>query len=235
MWGTNGLIPNERPTQPDPERPDFVYNSSTNRPIEEKPMAAAPIIVISAYIAAQMMADISSLKIIMIAGLSMDAGTLIYPLTFTLRDMVHKTLGARAARWLIVTAAAINLLMAGLFWLVAELPGDPAVGSQLEFGQVLSPAWRIVIASIAAEVLSELVDTEAYRLWVERVTTRYQWARVLVSNAISVPLDSLVFCWLAFGGALPAAVVWTIVRSNIIVKGITTLVTLPGIYLVRGE
>ena len=51
-------------------------------------MTAAPIIVISAYIAAQMMADISSLRIIMIAGLSMDAGTLIYPLTFTLRDMI---------------------------------------------------------------------------------------------------------------------------------------------------
>jgi len=198
-------------------------------------MAAAPIIVISAYIAAQMLADISSLRIIMIAGLSMDAGTLIYPLTFTLRDLVHKNLGARAARWLIVTAAGINLLMAGFFWLVAQLPADPAVGAQLEFGQVLAPAWRIVIASIAAELLSELVDTEAYRLWVERVTTRYQWARVLVSNAISVPLDSLVFCWLAFGGAIPAAVVWAIVRSNILIKGATTLISLPAIYLVRGE
>jgi uncharacterized integral membrane protein (TIGR00697 family) len=198
-------------------------------------MALAPIVVISAYIAAQMMADISSLRIVTAAGLSMDAGTLVYPLTFTLRDLVHKTLGAKAARLLIVTAAVINLVMAGLFWLVARLPADPAVGPQLEFGRVLSPAWRIVTASIVAEVLSELVDTEAYRFWVERITARYQWARVLVSNAISVPLDSLVFCWLAFGATLPPAVVWSIVLSNILVKGATTLISLPGIYLVRGE
>ncbi len=195
----------------------------------------APIVLIAAYIAAQMLADVTSLKIVMVAGMSMDAGTLVYPLTFTLRDMVHKSIGARGARLLIIAAAGINLLMAGLFWLVAILPGDPSVGPQIEFGQVLSPAWRIVMASIVAELLSELIDTEAYRFWVERITTRYQWARVLVSNAVSVPLDSLVFCWLAFGGALPAAVVWTIVRSNIIVKGATTLLSLPGIYLVRGE
>ncbi|NOR82370.1 MAG: queuosine precursor transporter [Ardenticatenales bacterium] len=197
-------------------------------------MTIAPMIVVSAYVAAQLMADIASLRIVLLAGVSVDAGTLVYPLTFTLRDMIHKALGARAARVLILTAAAINLCMAGLFWLVSRLPGDPSVGPQPEFGLVLSPTWRIVVASIIAEVLSELVDTEVYRLWVRRVTRRYEWARVLVSNSVSVPLDSLTFCWLAFGGRLLPAVVWGIVLSNIIIKGATTLVSLPGIYLVRG-
>ena len=190
------------------------------------------IVVSAAYVAAQMMADVASLKIVLFLGMSMDAGTFVYPITFTLRDMVHKTLGAKAARVLIVTAAVINLVMAGLFWLVARLPGDPAVGPQTEFATVLSPVWRIVIASIVAEVVAELVDTEVYRLWVERVTTRYQWLRVLTSNAVSVPLDSIAFAWGAFGGLLPAAVVWSIVRSNVLVKGATTLLSLPLIYAV---
>ena len=190
------------------------------------------IVVSAAYIAAQMIADVASLKIVLFLGMSMDAGTFVYPITFTLRDMVHKTLGAKAARVLIVTAAVINLVMAGLFWLVARLPGDPAVGPQTDFAAVLSPVWRIVIASIVAEVVSELVDTEIYRLWVERVTTRYQWLRVLTSNAVSVPLDSIAFAWGAFGGLLPAAVVWSIVVSNVLVKGATTLLSLPLIYAV---
>jgi len=84
-----------------------------------------------------------------------------------------------------------------------------------------------------AEVIAELVDTEGYRLWVERVTHKYQWARVLVSNALSIPLDSVLFSWLAFGGILPNAVVWSIFISNVIIKGLTTLVSLPGIYLVK--
>jgi uncharacterized integral membrane protein (TIGR00697 family) len=193
------------------------------------------IIVSSAYIAAQMLADVASLKIVLFLGLSMDAGTFIYPITFTLRDLVHKTVGARGARVLIVTAAAVNLLMAALFWWVARLPGDPAVGPQAEFAAVLSPVWRIVVASIAAEVLAEMTDTEVYRLWVERVTERYQWMRVLTSNAVSVPLDSVVFAWGAFGAVLPASVVWRIVLSNVMVKGATTLLSLPLIYAVPGR
>ena len=190
------------------------------------------IVVVAAYIAAQMLADIASLKIVLFLGLSMDAGTLIYPITFTLRDLVHKAVGAKGARVLIITAAVISLVMAGLIWLVARLPADPSVGPQEEFAAVLSPVWRIVFASIAAEVLSELLDTEVYRLWVEQVTEKHQWARVRASNAASVRLDSLVFCWLAFGGVLPGAVVWSIVLSNVLLKGAVTLVSLPLIYAV---
>lgn len=193
-----------------------------------------PAILTSAtYIAFQMMADIASLRIVMLAGFSIDAGTFVYPFTFTLRDLVHKTAGVKAARALIIAAAAINLLMAGLFWLTSILPADPSVGPQTAFGTVLAPVWRIVFASIIAEVVSELIDTEGYRLWVERVTHRYQWARVLVSNALSIPIDSLIFVWIAFGGTMPAAVVWSIFLSNLIIKGLTTLISLPGIYLVK--
>lgn len=190
------------------------------------------LIVSSAYLAAQMLADITSLKIVTIAGLSMDGGTLIYPLTFTLRDMVHKVAGAKATRTLIYTAAVINIIMAGLFWLVGWLPGDPQV-VQPDFAAVLAPVWRIVFASILAEVVAQLLDTEAYSLWTRKVTMRYQWARVLVSNAVSVPVDSLIFVWAAFGGVLPNTVVWAIFLSNVIVKGITTLVGMPLIYLVK--
>ena len=190
-------------------------------------------IVIAAYAAFQMMSDIASLRIVLVAGFSIDAGTFVYPFTFTLRDLVHKTAGIKAARALIITCAVLNLIMAGLFWLSSILPADLNVGPQLEFGIVLSPVWRIVFASIIAEVVSEFIDTEGYRLWVEKVTDRYQWARVLVSNAFSVPIDSLIFVWIAFGGAMPVAVVWSIFLSNVIIKGLTTLISLPGIYLVK--
>jgi len=62
------------------------------------------IIIIAAYIAAQMLSDIASLKIGVVAGLAVDMGTFIYPITFTLRDLVHKTLGKRSAQLLINSA-----------------------------------------------------------------------------------------------------------------------------------
>jgi uncharacterized integral membrane protein (TIGR00697 family) len=191
------------------------------------------IVVISLYIAAQLLSDIASLKITLLAGFSMDAGTFIYPLTFTIRDLVHKRLGKLAARKIIIVAAGINLFMALFFHFVAWLPQDPAWGLGKEFSVILGPVWRIVIASIIAEVFSELIDTEIYDLWQSRITKNYQWMRVLASNAVSIPIDSLIFCWGAFGFWLPHNVVWSIFFANVIVKGAVTLISLPSIYLVK--
>lgn len=203
------------------------------------------IIIIAVYIAAQMLSDIMSLRIVLLGTFFIDAGTFLYPITFTLRDMVHKTLGKSLTRTLIFTAAAINIVMAFVFWFTSILPTDASLTdpaspdyspSTALFGAVLSPVFRIVFASILAEVIAELVDTEIYHLWVTRVTTKHQWARVLVSNAVSVPLDSVIFGVVAFAGVLPTAVVIDIIIINIVIKFITTIASVWMIYLVpEGE
>ncbi|MDW8071517.1 MAG: queuosine precursor transporter [Anaerolineae bacterium] len=200
------------------------------------------MLVVAAYIAAQMLSDLMSLKIAYVASFSVDAGTFIYPFTFTLRDLVHKLLGKRCARIIIITAGVINLVMAGCLAFAVWLPADPAWPLQSAFASVLAPTWRIVIASIIAEVIAELLDTELYSLWMRYVTQRVQWSRVLISNAISIPVDSLVFVWCAFGqwgellpGGLSDATVWAIFWSNVLLKGAVTIVSLPGIYIVPGQ
>jgi hypothetical protein len=201
-----------------------------NRPIRSL------LIVGGAYVAAQMMADIASLRVISVAGHAVDAGTLIYPFTFTLRDLVHKISGKTAARTVIVLAAGINVLMAGFFWLVARLPPDALTGPQLEFGAVLSPVWGIVVASIVAEVLSELIDTEAYQRWELRFGQRHQWGRVLASNAVAIPVDSAVFVGLAtLFGIFPSEVAWSIFWVNVVLKAVVTVISIPWIYWVRPE
>jgi len=191
------------------------------------------IIVSVLYTAAQIFSDIGSLRIVNFFGFSIDAGTFIYPITYTLRDLVHKKAGKKVAQTLIFVVAGLNLFMAFFFWFISILPADIAVGPQREFGALLSPVWRIVIASIISEVISELVDTEIYHFWVTKVTTKYQWLRVLVSNAFSVPVDSVIFSFLAFLGSFPFEVVVSIILSNIIIKYATTLISLPLIYTVN--
>ena len=198
------------------------------------------IVAVAAYAGAQVIADVASLKIGIVAGRAVDMGTFIYPITFTLRDVVHKVLGRRAARTLIITCGGVNLFMGAYFAWTASVASDPSWGLGAEYSAILGPVWRIVIASIIAEVVSELVDTEVYHWFVTRVTTRHQWARVLTSNAVSVPLDSVIFGVLAFGAlpflgddalTLPWPAVWDIVLVNIVVKGLVTLASLPLIYV----
>jgi uncharacterized integral membrane protein (TIGR00697 family) len=202
----------------------------------------AAVIATAAYIGAQMLSDIASLKIGIVAGLAVDMGTFIYPITFTLRDVVHKVLGKRNARTLIITAAAINLFMAAYLAWAATVPSDPAWGLGDSFSALLGPVWRIVIASIVAEIVSELIDTEIYHWFVTRVTTRYQWARVLTSNSVSIPIDTFIFSVIAFAPlpglensplSLPWPVVWQIFLFNLAIKFGVTLVSLPLIYTTR--
>jgi queuosine precursor transporter len=191
------------------------------------------IIVCAVYVSAQLLANIASLQIVLFAGLSFDAGTFIYPITFTLRDLAHKVLGLKGVRVLIITAVVINLFMSLFFWFISILQPDTTAGSSEIWGKVLAPVWRITIASVLSQLVSELVDTEIYRLWVDRITTRYQWMRVLVSNSVSVPLDSFTFSFMAFYGSMPLASVWGIFWANVIIKMLITLVSMPFIYFVK--
>lgn len=198
------------------------------------------IVAVGAYVGAQVIANVTSVKIGSTFGRAVDMGTFVYPLTFTLRDLVHKTLGKRMARTVVLTAAGVNLFLAAyLQWVVGVRP-DPSYPFDEEFAAVLGPLWRIVVASIVAQVISELVDGEVYHWFVRRVTTRYQWARVAVSNLVSVPLDNAIFAVGAFGAlpfladddlTLPWAAVGDVFVVNLAVKGAVSALSLPLIYL----
>ncbi len=116
------------------------------------------------YVSVQLISNILSTKIALlpIVNLSIDGGTVIYPLTFTLRDFVHKTMGKAASRQIIILAAGMNIVMALLFILVSKMTPDPSWQFQTAYDQVLLPVFRITIASIVAQVISELIDTEIF-------------------------------------------------------------------------
>ena len=85
------------------------------------------VFVVGLYLACTLIANIASLRIVIFAGFSIDAGTLIYPLTFTLRDLIHKVGGTKTARATIFTGAGVNVLMVVYFWWVSTAPADMEV------------------------------------------------------------------------------------------------------------
>ncbi len=202
-------------------------------------MSVSAIVLISAYLGAQMVSDIASLKIGLLAGLAVDLGTFLYPITFTLRDLVHKALGKKAAQTLIISAAAVNLLMALYLGFTTLVGSDPQWGLGTEWDKVLGPVWRIVLASIIAELVAELSDTEVYHRLRARFGEKRQWLGVLASNSVAIPLDNLIFCTLAFAidlpgsPGLPLEIVAQIFLINLAVKFAVTLLSLPAIYLVK--
>jgi len=188
------------------------------------------MLAISMYIAFQIFADILSTKIafLPLLNLAVDGGTIIYPLTFTVRDFVHKTLGKKIARQVVIMAGILNVIMVGLFWLIGKLPADVSWGYQEAYISILMPVARITLASIIAEVFSELIDTEIFSRIYKKFGQKDILA-VLVSNGVALVVDSFIFGFVAFAGALPMEVVWQIVLANVLIKGAMSLLSAPVI------
>ena len=198
----------------------------------------AIVLLIGAYVICQAVADVGATKIVQLGKVTLPAGTFVFALTFTIRDLIHKRLGKEWARAAIVCAALFNVFQSGYLALAAQLPYPPFFGLGESWTAVFSIVPAITIGSIAAELVSELVDTEVYH-WARNKAP--QWMAVLWSNMISLPLDSLIFGFLGFvflppffgAEALPFSVAMGIVGGQIIWKAAVTVVSMPAIYLVK--
>ncbi|MEW5799347.1 MAG: VUT family protein [Bacteroidota bacterium] len=124
--------------------------------------------------------------------------TFIFGITFTQRDRVHNKLGRKNVYLMIGVAALLNLIVTIL-------------------GAV---EWRIILASFIAIILAETADTEIYQYYINNT-----WGlRVLKSNAVSIPLDSLLFNTIAFAGVFTQWEVASIIFGEIVFKGIVSAV-----------
>ena len=191
------------------------------------------ILVSVAYVAAQMVADISNLRNLTLFGLSVSAFSIAYPLTFTLRDMAHKLAGPYVERTLIIAAAVIYLVAQAFFSIISNLPPEMTEAERITLGQLLTPEWRFLAAAVLASVISQLVDTEIYTRWVERFGAEHQWGRVLASNAIGIPLDRILFLILAFAGTMSTEGMVEAFIGTTIARLVFGIISIPGVYLVE--
>lgn len=193
------------------------------------------IVLAGVYILFSLVGNIAATKVTYLGSLIMDAG-FIYCLTFTWRDLIHKQLGKKAALTTIFLSGIINLIAAVYFQLVVALPAETswaAAGGQAAWAFLFGIQFRIVVGSIVAMVVSELVDTQTYQWWSTGFgKDKPQWMRVVVSNVISTPVDSILFPLIAFTGIVGPGVMVQMFITNILVKFIMTAVSWWMIYLV---
>jgi hypothetical protein len=188
-------------------------------------------ILIGLYIACELIANVTASKPVQLVGVVVPAAIFIYTLTFTLIDLINESFGKAGARKVILAAFIANLLLAAYAQFAVLLPPAPFYSGQEAFAGVLGSTPRIVFASLTAYLVSALIDAEMFALWKLHVKGP-KWARVLASNTLSTWVDSVVFITLAFYGVMP---VWPLIKGQYVVKMAITAVSLPLIYLVKGQ
>jgi uncharacterized PurR-regulated membrane protein YhhQ (DUF165 family) len=124
-------------------------------------------------------------------GAATTIGTLIFGATFTLRDRIHAQHGRQSAYAAILVAVALTAL-----WSIATGSG-----------------WRILAASIIGLAAGEIADTEVFSR-----TAGGWFRRVAASNAVSVPLDTVIFNVIAFGGVWSWLLLLSVTVGDVVTK-----------------
>jgi uncharacterized integral membrane protein (TIGR00697 family) len=81
---------------------------------------------------------------------------------------------------------------------------------------LMENGWRVFLASFLAIVIAEAADTEIFHLYRNR-----SWiSRVTRSNAVSIPVDSILFNLIAFAGStyFPPVILAKVILGEIISK-----------------
>lgn len=164
------------------------------------------------------------------------AGILFFPVSYVIGDVLTEVYGYARARRCIWAGFAAMLFLAGMSWVVVQLP--PAAGwtGQAAYESVFGQVPRIVLASMVAFWAGEFVNSVVLarmKIWTEG---RHLWTRTIGSTVAGQGIDSLIFYPLAFYGApdWPVAALGAVMLSQFILKvGWEALLT-PLTYAVIG-
>jgi len=151
------------------------------------------------YVAVVCTAQVAANKIVVLPvwHLKAPGGTYAVGVALALIELAHHTAPSRREGWvnaqvMIGLGFAASAFLAGYLAIVVHMQA----AFPTTFDQVLGSTWRIVGASLVAFAISETLDNGLGTWARDRMP---EWTRVVGTNLISAPIDSLVFITVAFG------------------------------------
>jgi uncharacterized PurR-regulated membrane protein YhhQ (DUF165 family) len=172
-------------------------------------------VLTSLYVAVVVSAQVGTNKIVNVpwTDLTAPGGTYLIGIALSLIELAHRTAPTRRegfvnAQVMVACGFIGSALLAGYLAVLDRMSPDDALFHRL------AGTWRIVLGSLVAFAVSETIDN-SFGAWLrDRV---HDAVRVVATNAVSVPLDSVVFLLVAFGSL-------EFIEGQIVVKYAVTVV-----------
>lgn len=174
-------------------------------------------------------------RLVQVGAWSLDAGNLLFPVTYILSDVFSEVYGYKWSRRVTWWAASMNVLFAVLVALTNILPApdyfDPA-----PFQMALGSSFRIVAASIVSYVVGDLMNDKVFQRMKGANSTMKGFAwRALASSFAGQVVDSHLFVLIAFYGTMSTVDLASMIYLNIFVKVGYEVVIMPLTYKVAKE
>lgn len=194
-------------------------NPSKNRAASSAKLSPLTIIVgllVTCYITANVMA----VKLINLNGITLfDAGTIIFPITYMLGDVLTEIWGFHTAKRVIWFTFLCQVVFVAFTWIGISLPypADTAATAKA-YETVFGFVPRIMLGSLAAFLCGELINAWTMVKIKEKTGERLLWVRTIGSSVFGYIIDTTLFVIIAFAGTVPTRDLLTMIGIQIPVK-----------------
>ncbi len=176
------------------------------------------------------------------------AGVIMWPVVFIMTDIINEYYGKKGVRFL--SYMTVGLIIYGflmIFIAINTVPADFWLGIHTDikpninvaFERVFNQGLWIIIGSISAFLIGQLLDVMAFQQIRKITNGKYIWLRATGSTLISQLVDSFVVLFIAFYIGPQASQKWAISQvfavgtMNYLYKFLMALLLTPVIYFVH--
>ncbi|MBI2029691.1 queuosine precursor transporter [Candidatus Gottesmanbacteria bacterium] len=189
-------------------------------------------LLLALYISAIVCAELLGSKIFTLFGVNASVAIFVFPLTYTINDVVVEVYGKTRARSFVKSGFVI-LLFLFTFTLLATVlpPASRFKDTNDAYNQVFNKSQRIIIASLIAFWLSERFDVYLFSKIRQKLGEKKLWLRNNLSNFIGQFVDTTIFMFLAFYTPGSLGFIISLILPYWSLKCLFSLVETPFTYL----
>jgi queuosine precursor transporter len=176
---------------------------------------------------------------------TLTCGVLLWPLEFVMTDIINEFYGPKAVRRISIIAVALISYAFLMFYLAIHVPAadfwitsrtkEGIPDMQNAFDSVFGQGMRIIVGSLVAFLVSQIVDVTVFHKIKKRTGEKHVWLRATGSTVVSQLVDSYIVLFIAFSGIFTWQQILAIGMMNYTYKFLMALLLTPVIYLVEGR
>lgn len=162
-------------------------------------------------------------------NITMTGAVLVFPIVYILSDLFSEVYGYKWSRITCYLAFSMNLLMVVIFSAVISTPAPSYWHNQQAFELVLGNTPRILIASLSAFVLGDLINDIIFSKMKSKYKNSHKGfgLRAILSSLFGELIDSIVFLPIAFLGTMPIKTLFIMTLLQVIIKTAYEVIMLP--------
>ena len=157
------------------------------------------VVLAGIFITNAIVAELTGGKLIDVFGVPMSIGILPWPIVFVTTDLINEYFGEKGVKRLSLITAGLIAYTFFVLHFAIQIPstGISSVTSE-QFKSVFGQSQLIIIGSIAAFLVSQLIDVTIFHFVKKRTGSKMIWLRSTGSTVISQFFDSFIVLGIAF-------------------------------------